>query len=318
VVVAGPGAEIVEATAGRVVVDLLINSGDLLTEFGAGAKVYLERDTSSAFAAPTALSSTAITSGTEQIAFSDTSGTSASWYRVRVGDAAGALFTAYSAGVQASEMLTYAPLEALLDTMSVANADTKSKRALADALVDASAAITIMCGRDFYRHPQISGTETRLYNVRFRNASRLSTALGFGVDIISIDTLELAYVTNGTFTTIAQDGTGFALETFDPGAIALGWPYEDIILSPIGSNFRAFSYGDGVVRPTGVFGWPSVPRMVRRATLDLAREMHRQGPGGGGPIGISQLGAPVFSSGTPPSVWQLYKSDYRRRDFASI
>lgn len=207
--------------------------------------------------------------------------------------------------------MAYATLDDLLATMSVAPADADAQALLDDLLEDASASITEMCGRSFY----LSGTETRTFNVVKRNATLLSDALSYPVDIISLSLVELAWQTGDTFSTVASGSNGYSLSPEYPDT---GWPYQDILLSNIPTDFLAFPYGQGVVRLTGIFGWPVVPNLVKRATIDLAREWYRQGPGGGGPIGISQLGAPIFSSGSPPTVRQLYKSDYRLRSFSYV
>lgn len=312
--VGGSGAEIRSVAAGRIVVNLLQPAADLLTTFGAGAKVYLERDTSSAFAAPTVVTSTVIVSGTEQYEFVDTSGTSSSWYRVRVGNALGTTYSDYSTGVQATSLLAYATVDDVIETMSVVASDTKAYNLLADLLVDATDAISLMCGRSFFRSPSVSGTEERIYHVANDRAKTLSEALGMGVDIISLTTVEFADSVSGSYTTVASGATGYYLNPLYPVS---GWPYEDIELSPHGASYLTFPR-HGLVRLTGAFGWSAIPPLVKRATIDLAREWYRQGPGGGGPIGIGALGQPVFSSGRPPTWWELYRSDYRRRDFLHV
>lgn len=315
--VAGPGAGIESASAGRIVVNLLVDAADLLTAFGAGAKVYLERDTSSAFAAPTVLSSTAIVAGTQQLEFVDTSGTSSSWYRVRVGNTGGTAYTEYSNSLQAGSLRAYATLDDLVETMNVASTDTKALNVLADLLVDATDAITQMCGRSFLRSPQVSGTEARLFHVRRAGLSSLADAVDEAVDIIpgSIVSVEVADTTGGTYTTLAAGSTGYWSEPQNPES---GWPIEDILLSRVGATYLTYPVVDQGVRITAAFGWPSVPDLVKRATIDLAREWYRQGPGGGGPVGVSALGQPQFGSGYPPTWWMLYRSDYRRRSFTYV
>lgn len=207
--------------------------------------------------------------------------------------------------------MAYATLEDLLATMSVAPGDADAQAVLDDLLEDASAAITEMCGRSFY----LGTTETRTYNVVNRDCRNLADAITDALDIVSLDTLQIAYQTGGDFTTVELGSSGYVLLPEYPQT---GWPYMDIALSDIASNFRTFSLGSGVVRASGIFGWPEVPNLVKRATIDLAREWYRQGPGGGGPIGIGALGQPIFSSGMPPTVRQLYRSDYRLQTFSYV
>lgn len=311
--VGGPGAVIRSVAAGRIVVNLVQPAADLLTTYGAGAKVYLERDTTSAFAAPTVVSSTTIVSGTEQLEFVDTSGTSSSWYRVRVGNSGGTTYGDYSDGVQATSVLSYATADDVIETMSVAASDTKAYNLLADLVIDASDYISRACKRTFYRSPQVSGTEVRVYNVVRPRERTLSRAIGQDVDIISLSTVEAADTVSGSYTTIASGATGYYTS---PDVLVSGFPYEDIYLSPEGASYTRFPSG-GLVRLTGAFGWPSVPPLIKRATIDLAREWYRQGPGGGGPIGTSALGQPIFQRGNPPSVDQAI-SMYRRVSFTVV
>lgn len=310
--VAGQAAQIVSVVAGRIVVNLLQNAADLLTTYGAGAKVYLESDTSSAFSAPTVVSSTIIVSGTEQYEFVDTASAATTWYRVRAGNSAGSTYSDYSDGMQANTLRAYATLDDLLETMTVT--DVKKYNALNDLLIDASDMLDELCERDFYRHPQGSGTETRYFHVVNSGRRSLAEALGFDLDIVSIATLEAADTTGGTYTAIAAGSAGYWLEPQNP---KVGFPYEDVLLSGASTGSGSFAVGERVVRIDGVFGFARVPRPIKRATIDLAREWYRQGPGGGGPIGVSALGQPQFMRGMPDTVRQAVKK-YKKRSFAHV
>jgi hypothetical protein len=293
--VAGAGANIVGISAGRIVVNTAIPAADLLLEFGAGAKVYLERDTSSAFSSPTVVTSTVLVGGTEQYEFTDTSGTSTSWYRVRVGNSGATAYTDYSAGVQALQVLAYATVDDVRAVSNYANDETKNPL-IADLLIDAKELIDERCGRTFARNPQISGDGTFTFRVRRPGQRSLVAALGSGVDIASITTLEMADVDGGTYTTIASGSTGYY------GIAGTGptpWPYEDIELSRLAASYSAYTLGDATLRVTGVLGFTSVPRLVRRASIDMVREWIRQGPQGGVPAGVNQYGTPLFVQGEP-------------------
>ncbi len=298
----------------KLTINLPQSAADLITGYGAGAKLYLERDTTSAFAAPTVVASPALISGTEQYEIWDTAGTDASWYRSRIGNTGGTLYSNYSAVAQPGSFSAYATLDELLRTMSVATGDTEKYSLLSDLLVDASNAIDQMCGRDFYRHPQVSGDETRYFHVRRPGQRSLTRAIGMGLDIISVTTLELASVTGGTYTAVAAGPAGYWME---PQNVAPGWPFDDVMLSDLGNTFGAYALGEQVVKLTAAFGWSAIPPLVKRATIDQAREWYRQGPGGGGPIGIGALGQPVFSAGQPSTVREVYRR-FRRRDFLHV
>lgn len=313
--VGGAGAQIRSVAAGRIVVNLVQPASDLLATFGAGAKVYLESAASSAFSAPTVLSSTIIVSGTEQLEFVDLTGTSTTWYRVRVGNTGGTSYSDYSDGVQATSLLTYATIDDVAKTMpGLVQTDSKAMNLIADLLEDASDLITQICHRSFFRSPAVTGTETRTFNVIREGRSSLAEALGYGIDIVagSISLFELTDATGGTFTTVTAGAAGYWPDPANPLA---GWPTEDLLLSDQASQYRSYSVGSGTARITAAFGWAAIPRLVRRATVDLAREWYRQGPGGGGPVGINQFGTPVFGPGTPSTVIRLAKSDYTRRDY---
>lgn len=299
--VAGPGATIVGITAGRIVVNTAIPAADLITEFSAGAKVYLERDSSSAFASPTVVSSTALASGTEQYEFTDTSGTSSSWYRVRVGNSGGTAYTDYSSGVQALQVLAYATVDDVVSGMNFGSDQSKYPW-IANALIAAKELIDDRCGRSFSRNPSISGDGTFTFRVWRVGKNRLSTAMGYGLDIVSVTTLEICSFDGGTYSTVAQGSTGYYLDDgFGPGT----WPYEDIVLSRFATPYIAFPVGNATVRLTGVLGFSAVPALVKQASIDLVREWYRQGPQGGVPSGVNQYGTPIFANAEPHSFRQL-------------
>lgn len=314
--VAGPGANIVGVSAGRIVVNTAINAADLITEFSAGAKVYLERDTTSAFASPTALANTALVSGTEQYEFVDTSGTSASWYRVRVGNSGATLFTDYSSGVQASQQLAYATID---DVVASGNfgSDTSRYAWIAERLMAAKELIDARCGRSFSRNPQVSGDGTFTFEVRNPYARSLSEALGYGVDIAAITTLEIADQDGGTYTTIPSGSTGYYSI---PGTGPSPWPYADIELSRLASSYSVYTVGSATIRLTGVLGFASVPALVKAASIDMVREWYRQGPQGGVPSGVTAFGTPIFNNGEPHTLRQLTApySVYVKQSFAWV
>ena len=293
---------------------------DLLSGYGAGALLRVERDTTAAFTAPVEVTTIALVATTRQYEYWDVNGASGDYYRTRYSTATPSVstdYSDYSDVFQAGQINVYATLDDVTETMSVASSDTAKLNLLADLLVDATDQITRMCGRSFFRSPQISGTETRLYHVRNLRERSLVRAVGRGLDIVpgSITSVEIADQTGGTYTTVAAGSTGYWTDPQNPDA---GFPIEDIVLSRIGATYLVYPYGDQIVRITAAFGWAAVPALVKRATVDLAREWFRQGPGGGGPIGIGALGQPIFGSGMPPTVLQLYRSDYRKRSFSYV
>lgn len=299
----------------KIVVNLTEPAADLITGYGAGAKLVLERDTTSSFLAPSTVSQPPLVSGTEQYEIWDANGSAASWYRSRITNSGGTSFSDWSDAFQATALSAYATVDDVVETMNFGASDQSQYNLIADLLVDATDAINQMCGRDFFRHPQVSGTEARTYQIVNPNESNLMRALGMSIDIISLTTVEIAdHSTPSTYTTIVAGADGYYLYPEYP---ATGWPYDDLALSSLGEVYSRFPDG-GNVRLTGVFGFSSVPKLVKRACIDQVREWYRQGPGGGGPIGMSALGQPIFQKGLPPTMTQLYHSDYRLMSFVNV
>ncbi len=285
---------------------------DLLsTIYGAGALLRIERSAlpTSGFAE---VSTKPLVSGTTQYEIADPSGTNASYYRTRYSNSSGSQSSDYSDVFQANAITAYATVANLKETMNLP--DNSKDNQLSDLLVMASARINSMCGRDFYKHPQDGTTETRTYHVGRRASNRLSSAIGKGIDIVSISSLTLADVTGNTPTTITAGASGYFLE---PDYPMPGWPYEDVVLSNLGGSFLAYPMGYNIVSITGVFGWAAVPPLVELATLDQARTWYHQAAGGGAPIGMSAFGTPIFGPDTPATVKQVWEA-YRRQSFAFI
>lgn len=294
---------------------LIVNvdaSDELLLIYGAGAVLRLERSAlpTSGF---TEISTTPLVAGVTQYEIVDPTGTTSSYYQTRYSNASGSGSPSpYSDVFQIGALTAYATLANLRETMNLP--DNSKDNQLSDLLVMASARIDSLCGRDFYRHPQISGTETRTYHVGRRASNRLSSAIGRGVDIISISSLTLADVTGNTPTSVPAGASGYFLEPDNPMP---GWPYEDVILSNLGGSFLSYPLGYNIVAITGAFGWSAVPPLVELATLDQARTWYHQAAGGGAPVGISAFGTPVFGPDTPATVMQVWEA-YRRQSFAFI
>ena len=263
------------------------NPADKITEFSAGAKLYWARDNSSATGAFTDGSgSVVLDPEITQYEIIDTSGAVGHYYRTRVGNAAGTLFDEWAPVYQAGAISAYATLDALREYVDPP--DASQDNLLSDLLLQASTYIDGQCRRDFYRHPQVTGTEIRTINGNGRR--RLWVKAG----IVSLSTVELAELTGGSYTALAS--TDWILGPDEP----IG-SYDWIDLSDQSAYTEWFA-GYETVRLTGVFGQASVPADIEKATLDLAREWYRQGPGGGGPVGVNQFGTPIFGAGMPRSV----------------
>lgn len=265
---------------------------DKITEFGAGAKLYWARDNTSRVGAFTdASGSVTLVAAQSQYEIIDSTGVRGHFYRTRVGNVGGTSFDEWSDVFQVGAPTAYAELDDLREYIGLP--DASQDNTLSDLLAQASDYIDVKCGRDFYRHPAVTGTETRTYD-------------GTGGSIV--------WIPDGI---VSATGASLRLYTgSSPIALASGdWvlgpadkladrSYQWIGLSDVGA-YRTWSVGYGTVSVTGVFGNETIPPLIAKATLDLAREWYRQGPGGGGPVGVNQFGTPMFLQGMPTTVREV-------------
>lgn len=263
---------------------------DKLTEFGAGAKLYWARDNSSAAGAfADASGSVALLATQSQYEIVDATGQAGHFYRTRVGNAGATAFDAWSDVFQAGAISAYATLDDLREELAIP--DKSADNRLSDLLEQASRYLDERCGHDFLRHPQVSGSESRLFWTEGGSNLLLVRA-----GIVSLSQVELTTYTGGTYSSLAA--SDWALW---PSEVRPYHSHEGVLLSGLGTYQAFYAALDGA-RLTGVFGYEQVPPIVAKATLDLAREWFRQGPGGGGPVGVNQFGTPIFGGGEPKSV----------------
>lgn len=291
----------------HVPVALPLDSDDYITQYGSGtAAVYLEYGTASTPADGTA--TTLITSGTEQYEFWLQTPVN-SYFRFRVGD--GSDFTSYSPVWQQPQ--AYATLQEVVRGMDFP--DTSRYDELEALLLEATDHITnVVCGgRSFFRDPVGSGTTTKTLNVAVPYQRKLSLARGVGLDIQSLTTVNVADYTGDSYTAVSAGSTGYYLHPDDPG----NEPYTDLILSDYGTSYTYFPKGYATVQLVGVFGWPAVPDLVRRATVDLVRFWWNSRQSDGEPVGMSAFGSPIFGSGLPKTVRDLGRSDYAWKDWVA-
>lgn len=267
---------------------------DKITEFGAGAKLYWYRDnTSSTGPFTDATGSVTLVATQSQYEIIDATGALGHWYRTRVGNSGATTFDTYSDPFQAGAKRTYATLDSLREVLFPGQTNIGASRDnfLSDLLVRATDHISARCGRDFFRHPQVTGTETRTFNTEYG-----STVLLVPAGIISLTSVGLASYTGASYSTLTgSDWRYWPLTKADDMS------YDGIVLSDQG-GYRYWYGAYAGATLTGAFGWASIPSMIETATLDLAREWYRQGPGGGGPVGVNQFGTPMFAAGEPKSV----------------
>lgn len=250
-------------------VDVNVNDVDGLIEgFGAGAILWLER-------APTEtgtyvqVASQALASGIDFYTFWDPSGDDTSWYRTYVSDSTNTSQTDRDEPFQAGSVLAYAELADLIELLPKVALDVpRNLNAMTDALVRATdvinARVQLAGGglKDFFRHPQVSGTEVRTFDLR-ENTQRLVIPSG----VISVDSVRFRYTEGGDWQTIAPGS--WRLRPLDKGADEPYW-YLDLPSAP---TFYSLYVGPDAAEVTGAFGFPRIPGVMRAGCLALAREI---------------------------------------------
>jgi hypothetical protein len=262
---------------------------DEIRDRAPGARIEIQRDTAAAFPAPTTIGTVDLVAGQGQYEFFDPTGDTSSYYRFRLTTSSGSLPSDWSDVFRGGGLQAYATLENLREYLQLP--DDSHDNLLSDLLRQASGALDAACERDFYRHPAVSGTEVRTFNGT--GTRRLYVRAG----VVSLTTVELITAVGGSYVTV--DPAEYQLAPADK---ADDMSYTHVVLTGATGTYSSWYSVYGGVRLTGVFGWASVPPMIEKATLDLAREWYRQGPGGGGPVGVNQFGTPLFLAGMPRSV----------------
>lgn len=292
----------------KVPISLPLAAADYISAYGT-ATLFLEYGTATTPADGTA--STALVSGTEYYTFDVSGRASTDYYRARVGETGGTSYHDYL-GPAFQLPVAYASLDEFLRGLDVP--DTARYDEFDDLLVQATDYITkVVCGgRSFFRDPVGSGTATKTFDIIYASQSRLSDARGKQMDIISVSSLGVGGYTGDTYDTLTNDSSGYYLA---PDYPLSGHPYSDLILSDQGTAYTRWPTGYRTVQITGAFGWSTIPELVKRATVDLARKWWQERGSDGDPVGISAFGSPVFGPGTPKTVRDLAKSEYAWRQW---
>lgn len=308
----------------RLVINTPYPAADLIEQYGAGAKVYVQSSSTENGTYADVVSETLVT-GTEQYELYDPSGTSTTWYRAAFGDSSNVELSEYSDPFQVGSLVAYATLDDLRETLALGS-NTAHDNMLSDLLIDVSADLDAICQRQFYRDPQVSGTTTVYADVRVRNCPSLEDAIGRptfvdgrALDIVSITNLYVRESETSDYVEVAAGDTGYYLEGWSVGVGVYGtdWPYEDVSLSPAGS-YTAFPTGKRAVKIVGAFGFPRVPNPVKRAVLTESAERFRQKIGGGqAPAGVNQFGTPIFLTGDSPDFRRVTRRPFSRRAMAA-
>ena len=272
---------------------------DLLTGYGAGAKLRLERAADSAFTTPVEVATPTLVAGTTEYEVWDANGTPASYYRYRFSDTGGTSFSSYTVWGQPGAPRAYATVDALRELLQLP--DDSRNNLLDDLLRRVTDKINLSLGFDFFRHPPVSGTDVRTYDGD--DTGILTVTQG----ILSLTGVRIAGSTGATYASLATTDWKLRWPVQDGG------PYLALELTAVGS-YPTFYTGYDTVELTGVFGYPSIPPAIEQATLYWAADLYRLGAGGGSPLSATgeEFGATRFLGGMPRLTWETIE-DYRAR-----
>jgi hypothetical protein len=294
--------------------------------FGAGALVRLERAASIA-GSYTEVTTIAIVATTLQYRYWDAAGDATSFYRWRVSDAAGSVFSDYSdpfAGSSPAASVfptSYASLDRLLGMFNTRPTNPARLARLGQLLGTATQQLIEACGgRDYFLHPS-SGVDTAWYETlpeRPRGMSAFDRQVLHVHDgIVSLASLEVSLDFGTTYQTVAP--SDYVLRGDDPSSdapVPTGEPYFHVVLNPFGSTI-AFPRGTKVIRPTGLRGWATVPETLVEGTAQRARQLaFAEGSFSGAQAGgMDEFGSPATSDRFwPQSTWNFISEQASRFD----
>jgi len=184
-------------------------------------------------------------------------------------------------------------------------ADVKSALRITDSVDDtllegavesASRLIDGYAMRNFYQ----SGTVTRDFATPDPLICQIDDLAGTAI------TVEAQLSSDGSYTTFAV--TDYQLEPLNGDLDGIPWAFDRIraiedYVFPTGNQFA--DDGEALVRVTGVFGWPSVPKAIEIATIIQATRIFKRFDSPLGVAGFGDFGAVRVSRFLDPDVEQL-------------
>lgn len=202
----------------------------------------------------------------------------------------------------------YATVDEVLETFDNPPEDADKLARIRTLLEEVSDELDMEVGRDFYRHPRVSGTETR--TIHGSGTGRICIHQG----VVSITSLEVAESVGGTYTTIASGD--YFLETLYSQP---GHPYDHLTLSTAGAIRTTYPRLQRIVRITGVFGFEEPPAPVKAAVKDRVRQRYAADPSVlGGVIGPEEGGRPVMLGNFPHTFYRVKEKYGADRTFCSL
>lgn len=273
--------------------------------FGAGALIRIESSPTLGGSYAGVGTIAVDTTTAQPFTFWDPAGSATTYYRWRVSDSGNAVQSGYSSpqlGSSPTDTVASDAYASLGDLLPLFETPPKPSRyARLNGLLRTATAelITEMGGRDYFRHPTTGsgswfGSVGRTYVSRGRDEYGL---LHVHTGIVALDTLEVSQDLGGSFTTVTPGDyvlRGANPESTDP--LPPGEPAFHVLFTGIGT-VQGFPRGVNVVRLTGAYGWPAIPRPVVEGVAERARQLAYADPSFTGSV----VGPPEFGAGGQPS-----------------
>lgn len=285
---------------------------DEIRDRAPSARIEIQRDTTAAFAAPTALGTVPLVAGKTQYEFFDATGTSDNYYRFRLTSGDGSIPSDWSPVFRGSTPESYGSLDNLREMLKVP--DDSRDNQLSDKLRQATVRLNSDLKFDFWRHPRVSGEEVRLYNGTGK--AWIADTQGF----LSVSAIRYRPSVAAGWTSLAAGDWALRWSTVPDG------PYLGIVLTGTNSQITSWPTGFENVEVTCVRGYATVPEDVDLATMLWAADLYRVGALGGqqgsiftgGSTGLPDLGPQSrFVGDAPTFAWRVIQS-YRLAHSRSI
>jgi hypothetical protein len=277
----------------------ITNPDDLVRDYGVGALIRLERSATEA-GAYAEIETTLLDDDTYSYEIWDDSGGTTFWYRYRVSDAAGTIFSVYSDPQSPAEPLAYATLDDLLLTMSQPTTDTRvlanAEKKLREATLDLDREIGYSALRE-------TGSWV-WHGVR-------GNVLHVHRGIISLDSVEIRYAPNDVYTMLQVQDTGWVLEGMLGQPQAVDGVYYHVRLLETGL-YTSYPETQLAIRLTGTLG--GNPESRKAACVAWARQAMGMdnSPMGGVISGPDELSGGLSIDRWPRKVYDLVMTEHRR------
>jgi hypothetical protein len=283
------------------VIVTVTGAADILSN-DATAVIRLDRDTTSAFLAPTEVTTTAILTGVERYEIWDVGATTTSWFRFQIESGAGVALSGLSIPWQ---VITPQPIATLASVkLRLGSGASSTDDDVLQSIIDGvNGAITQRIG--YYPGP--SSDTSRVYHGM--DAVHGGRRLWLPGGVRSITALTLASSTLGAQT--AATLTDFML---GPAAYELrpAEPYHYIEFKDVTTgNWSYFPDGYENVTATGTFGWGIVPDdLIHVASAMALRRWKARNSGDVDVLGSDEFGSAVISDRMPIE-WRRVIDSYR-------